>query len=102
MRQSLPFIYLGINVACALVVLYAVHRVVAQMAAEQRTVADFGDSLCFEIVSAPAFLLALLTNLAWVGKALADAWRRRGYQAFVWLAAVAAVWVVAIVGARLV
>jgi|SRR5690242_4562150 len=100
MRRSLPFIYLGLNVACALVVLYAVHRVVALMAAEQRTVADFGDSLSFEMISTPAFLLGLLTNLAWVGKALADAWRRRGYQAFVWLAAVAAVWVAALLGAR--
>src|SRR4051812_16501991 len=101
MKRSLPFIYLGLNVACALAVLFAAHRVSAFIAAEQRDYSDGVDGITFFANSAPAFLLALLTNVAWAGKALADVWRRRGYQASAWLGTAGAVWVWAIVIARL-
>jgi ABC-type microcin C transport system permease subunit YejB len=101
MKRSLPFMYLGLNIACALVVLFAAHRVGAVIAAEQRDYSDGVDSITFVAMSAPAFLLAMLINVAWAGKAFADAWRRRGYQAFAWFGSATAVWVWTIVVFRL-
>src|SRR4051812_41615511 len=65
MKRSLPFIYLGLNVACALVVLFAAHRVAGLVAAEQRGYSDSVDAVTFFAHSAPALVLALLANVAW-------------------------------------
>jgi hypothetical protein len=100
MKRSLPLVYLGLNVACALVVLFAAHHVAAVIAAEQRDYSDTVDSITFVTDSAPALALALLTNVAWTGLAFADVLRRRGYLAFAWLGVALAVWGSAIVALR--
>ena len=100
MKRSLPLIYLGLNVGCALVVLFAAHRVGAVIAAEQRNHSDGVDSITFVTASAPAFLLAVLANVIWTGKAVADASRRQDYRALAWLGTAAAVWVSAFVVMR--
>lgn len=102
MRRSLPVLYVAVNVACALVVLYAAHRVAAVMAMEQRTVSDSVDGITFFVTAAPAFGVAVLTNAAWAGKVLVDLWRRRGNEALLWLGAAIAIWCVAIVTGRLI
>lgn len=102
MQKSLPFIYLGLNIASAVVVLFAAHRVGAVIAAEQRGYSDAVDSITFVTASAPAVLFAVLTNVTWAGKAVADAWRHQSYRAFAWLGAGAAVWVLAALAVRLV
>jgi hypothetical protein len=101
MKRSLPFIYLAVNIGCAVVVLTAAHHVGSVIAAERRDYSDGVDGITFFAASAPAFLLGLLANVAWAAKVFADLWRRRGYEAFAWLGAGAAVWVAAIVTARL-
>jgi hypothetical protein len=101
MRRSLPVIYLSVNVTCALVVMYAAHRVAAVMAMEQRVASDSVDGITFFAISAPAFLIAAMANAAWTGKVIVDLWRRRGNRALQWLGAAVAVWAVAIVAIRL-
>ena len=88
-------------VACALVVLYAAHRVAAVMAMEQRVLSDSVDGVTFFFISAPAFVIAGIAKAAWTGKVLFDIWRRRGNRAFLWLGAAVAVWGVAIGAIRL-
>ena len=100
MRRSLPIIYLAINVACALVVLYAAHRVPALMTLEHRTASDGVDGVEFFTLSAPAFAIAAVTNAAWTGRAVVDLWYRRGRHALWWLAAAVAVWSVAMLASR--
>jgi hypothetical protein len=102
MRRSLPVTYLGINVACALVMLAAVHHVASVMAMEQRTVADGVDSITFFTQSAMAWAIAALANVAWICLALIDLVRRRGGQAFWWLAAAVGVWGVAFLASRVI
>jgi hypothetical protein len=102
MRRSLPFVYIGLNIACALAVLYAGYHVTSVIRMEQRTYSDSVDGITFAVMSAPAFLLALLINILWIGKALMDAWRRHVLEAFAWLAAAGAVWAVAMLCARLI
>ncbi len=97
MKLSLPVIYLAINAACALAVGYAAHRVTALMALEQRTDSDSTDYVTFFFNSAPAFTIAVLTNVAWIGKMLADLWRHRGREALVWLGGAVIVWGAAII-----
>jgi hypothetical protein len=101
MRRSLPVIYLSVNVTCALVMMYAAHRVAAVMAMEQRVASDSVDGITFFAISAPAFLIAAMANAAWTGKVIFDLWRRRGNCALQWLGAAVAVWGVAIVAIRL-
>ena len=100
MKRLLPVIYLGVNFACVLVVLYAGHRVTSLMVAEQRTESDSVDGITFFVMSAPAFGIALLANVAWGIKAIVDCWRSRKYRAFVWLAVGAVTWAVTVLGAR--
>lgn len=99
-RRLLPFLFLVLNVACAWTVLNAAHHVAAVMAREQRTQSDGVDAITFYTMSAPALLVALLANVAWAGKAVVDATRRREYRSFAWLGAAVAVWVLAILVAR--
>src|ERR1700751_3352450 len=101
MRRSLPIVYLAVNVACALVVLYAAHRVAAVMAMEQRGLSDNVDGITFFAISAPAFLIAAITNVVWTGKGLYDMWWRRGNSALQWFGAALAVWGAAIIAGRL-
>jgi hypothetical protein len=102
MRRFFPGIYLAINVTCALVMLYAVHRTAAVMAMEKRTVPDAVDSVTFVTDSARAWGFAAFTNLGWLCLALFDLVRRRGGQAFWWLGGAVAVWGAAIVVGRLI
>jgi hypothetical protein len=101
MRRSLPVIYLAVNITCALVVLYAAHRIAALMAIEQRVESDGVDSITFVANSAPAFAIAIVANVAWIGKVLFDVWRRRDVRALRWLGAAMSVWGAAFVAARL-
>lgn len=64
MRKSLPFIYLGVNVACALVCLYAGHRVAGRMTLERRTAPDGVDGVTFPALSAPALVIAIIRQPA--------------------------------------
>ena len=100
MQRFLRILYLGLNVACALVYLYAIYRVASLMRREQRTVSDAVDSVSFFVIAAPALLLALLANVTWVGKALVDVSRRHDYRAIKWLCAGVGVWVVMLLGGR--
>ena len=59
MRRYLPTIYLAVNVACALAVFYAAHRVTAVIAHEHRTASDSVDGITFVVYSAPAMVIAL-------------------------------------------
>lgn len=102
MKRLLPVIYLSINLACVLVVLYAGHRVTSLMVAEQRTESDGVDGISFFFMSAPAFAIALLANVVWCIKAIVDGWRRHEYRTFAWLAGGVVVWIVTIFGARFV
>lgn len=97
MRRSLRVSCLAINVACVLVYLYAIHRIRSLMALEQRTEADGGDVVLFFGLVAPAFVVALLTNVAWLAKALADV-SRKDYAAIKWVGAGTAVWLIALLG----
>jgi hypothetical protein len=101
MRRSLPVIYLAVNITCALRVLYAAHRIAAEMAIEQRVESDAVDGITFIANSAPALGIAIVANVAWMGKVLFDMWRRRDIRALRWLGAAMAVWGAAIVAARL-
>jgi hypothetical protein len=102
MRRFFPGIYLAINVACALVMLYAVHRVAVVMAMEKRMVPDAVDGVTFFTGSALAWGFAALTNLGWLCLASFDLVRRRSSQAFWWLGGAVAVWGAAIVVGRLI
>jgi len=95
MRRSVPVIYLALNAACALAMLYAAHRVNAVMAMEERTVPDGVDSITFVTGSAPAWAIAALLNVAWIIAALIEVVRRRGGRALLWLGGAVAVWSVA-------
>lgn len=95
MRKSLPYIYFVVNVVCALIVLYAAHRVSALMAMEQRTDPDGVDGVSFFVFAGPAWAVALVTSVPWAAKSLGDAVGRRAYGSLAWLAAVLAVWVAA-------
>jgi hypothetical protein len=101
MRRSLPYVFFVFNLACALIVLHAGYRVAAFIASEQRVYPDFGDSLSFIMEGGPAMLLGLLTSIVWAGWSLTDASRRANHRPWVWLGAVAAVWVLALLGIRL-
>ena len=100
-QRPLAVIYLAINAACAAVVFQAAHRVTAQMAIEQRTLSDSVDGITFFAAAAPAFLVALLTNAAWVVKALVDLWRRRGHEGILWIGGGVVIWGASILAARL-
>jgi len=102
MRRSLPATYLAINVACALVMLAAVHHVTSVMALEQRTVADGVDGITFFTDSAIAWGIAALANVVWICLALIDLVRRRRGQAFWWLGGAVAVWGVAFLAGRVI
>jgi hypothetical protein len=101
MRRSLPHIFFGFNVVCALIPLLVDYRMKMLMMAEERTYADFGDMLNFLILGVPAILLGLLTIIAWAGWTFTSASRRASYQPRIWLGRVIAVWVVAILYIRL-
>src|SRR5689334_2132232 len=101
MRRSLPYIYFGVSVACALLVLLAARRVAAQMAMEQRTSADSMDGITFITEAAIPLLVGLVFNIAWAGKALLDAIRRRAYSSAAWLGAGMMVWVAAVFAIRM-
>ena len=100
MRRFLPVIYLSVNLACVLVVLYVGHHVASLMVAEERTESDGVDSITFVVMSAPAFGIALLANIVWGIKAIYDVWKRRNYRPVVWLAGSVVTWVAAFLGAR--
>ena len=100
MQRSLRVLYLAINVACVLVYLYAIHRITSLIALERRTESDSVDGITFFVLAAPAVLVAFLTNLTWLAKALADV-SRKDYRAIKWLSAGAAIWLAAILGGRL-
>ena len=102
MRRLLPIIYLGVNLACVLVVLYTGHRVTSLMVAEQRTESDGVDGITFFAMSAPAFGIALLANVVWGIKAVWDVARRRDQQTFRWLGVGVVIWAVTIFCARFV
>ena len=101
MRRSLPYVFFGFNVVCALVlVLFETHTRMLMMA-EERNYPDFGDNMNFLLIGVPAMLLGLLTILAWAGWTLTSASRRECYRPISWLGRVIAVWVVALVYVRL-
>jgi hypothetical protein len=100
MRRLLPVVYLAVNVLCAVVVWYAAHRLAAVMALEQRVESDSVDGITFFAISAPALVIGVVANVAWVGKVLLDLWQRRGLRALPWLGAAVGVWGAAIVAAR--
>ena len=101
MRRTLPIIYLALNVICALVVLRADHHVAAVMAREERVAPDGVDGITFFAMSAPSFLIGLLLNVAWTGKAVVDGAWHLGYGSFGWLGGGVAVWVAALLAIRL-
>ena len=101
MRRSLPYLYFGVNVACALIVLLAARRVAAQLVMEQRTSADSVDGITFIARAAPALLVGLVSNIAWAAKALLDAMRRRVYGSAAWLGAGLLMWVATVVVVRM-
>lgn len=101
-RRSLPYLYLVVNAASALAVLYAAHEISALMRAEQRTASDSVDGITFFAKSAPAFLVTIGVNVAWARKGLLDLSRRRDGEAFAWLDAARAIWAAAVVAARFV
>jgi hypothetical protein len=100
-RRSPPYVYFGVNVACALIVFVAAQRVAAQMVMEQRTSADSVDGITFMARAAPALLVGLGSNFAWAAKALLDAMRRRVYGSAVWLGAGLLMWVAIVVVGRM-
>ena len=101
-RRLLAFLYIGLQVACALIVLYASYRVSARMAFEQRTASDIGDAIEFFEIAAPTFLLAMVINLAWLAKAILDVSRRDDHRAIRFLGGAVALWIVTIVALRFV
>lgn len=100
MRRSVPVIYLALNAACALAMLYAAHRVNAVMAMEERTVPDGVDSITFVTESVVPWAIAALLNVAWIVAALIDVVRRRGGRTLWWLGGAVAVWSVAFLSIR--
>ena len=100
MKKALPYLYLTVNFGCALAVLLVAHRIASLMRLEQRTESDSVDGITFFFDTAPAFLLASLSTLGWIIKALVDAFRGRGFRAFGWLAPAAAFWVASVLIAR--
>ena len=100
-RRSLPYVFFGFNVVCALIVLHVDYRIKLLMMQEERTYPDFGDSLNFFIQGVPAMLLGLLTSVAWAAWTLTSASRHESYRPSIWLGRVVAVWVVAILYIRL-
>lgn len=101
MRRALPYIYFGFNLACALMLLRAGHRVAAFMVSEGRDFSDFGDSLSFISEGGSAVMLALLASLLWLRWTLTAASRRASYRPIAWFGAAAAVWIAAFIGVRL-
>jgi hypothetical protein len=100
MQRSFRVLYLAINVACGVVYLYAIHRVTSLMALEHRTAADSVDGISFFALAAPAIVLALLVNAAWLAKALIDVSRSKNHRAIQWFGAVAVVWLAVFLGGR--
>jgi hypothetical protein len=100
MRRSVPVIYLALNAACALAMLYAAHRVAAVMALEERTVPDGVDSITFVTGSVVAWVIAALLNVAWIVAALIAVVRRRSGRALWWLGGAVAVWSAAFLSIR--
>lgn len=98
MRRGLPYIYGGVNVACALIVVFARLRVAAVQAREGRSYTDFGDGLEFFMVVGPTLVLGLVTNAAWLVKSLRDIARHQSYTAFRWFRGCTALWVVTLLG----
>ena len=101
MRRSLPYIYFGVTVACALLAVLAARGVAAQMAMEQRASSDSVDSITFVTRAAIPLLVGFVFSIAWAGKALFDAIRRRTYGSAAWLGAGLMVWVATVFAIRM-
>jgi hypothetical protein len=100
MRRVFPALYLTINLACALIVIVVAYQVAALMALEQRSSADGVDGVTFVARTAPAVLVAIVVNLAWVVGAVVNAgWARRSL-AFRWLGGAAVLWVATLLSIR--
>ena len=102
MRRLFPILYITVNVACACMVLYAVHRIATVMAMEHRTESDSVDGITFFVMAAPAFGVAVLANMAWAGKAFVDLARRRDNRALLWLGSGMAIWCIVILIGRVI
>jgi len=101
-RRALPYLYLALNLACALLVSLAALHVDSVMRAEQRTAPDSVDGITFFTDSILPVLLALFVNVAWVAKGVVGALRRRTYRSFTWLGVAVSIWSVLTLATRLV
>ena len=102
MRRAVPYLYLALNLACALFVSLAALHVDWVMRAEQRTDPEFGDSIEFFADSIIPALFALLVNVAWVANGVVGALRRRTYRSFTWLGVAVSIWSILTLATRLV
>lgn len=102
MRRAAPYLYLALNLACALLVSLAALHVDWVMRAEQRTDPDIGDSITFLAESILPAFIALLVNVAWVANGVVGALRRRTYRSFSWLGVAVWIWSVLTIATRLV